>query len=202
MSANLEVQDSLLAPPAQPPVPRRRRRSPVREILETLLLTAILWSVSQVALQNFRVDGHSMDPTLHNGEYIIVDKVSYHVHQPNRGDIIVFVAPPDPTRDYIKRVIGVPGDTVKVSKGIVYVNGVALAEPYEAQPPQYELPPTTVPPHDLFVLGDNRNESYDSHLWGFVPFVNVIGRATLAYWPLPDVAVFSQPSYAAVPTTH
>src|SRR5579884_1177980 len=146
-----------------------KRRTFVRELVETAILTLAIFLVVRVAVQNFKVEGLSMTPNLHNGEYILVNKIDYLLHAPQRGDIIVFRAVPagQPDRDFIKRVIGLPGDTVAVHNGSVYINGHRLAESYigPAYRPQYTWGPLKVPKNDYFVLGDNRNDSEDSHLW-------------------------------------
>jgi signal peptidase I len=180
------------------PAPRQRRGTFLRELLETALLTAFIFVVVRVALQNFRVDGESMEPNLHNNEYILVNKVDYLLHAPQRGDIIVFRAVPagQPDRDFIKRVIGVPGDTVSVHNLKVWVNGKALSEPYISQPPDYSFPQQKVPPNTYFVLGDNRNNSYDSSKWPtpFLPRSDIIGRAWISYWPPSDLTWIGGPS--------
>jgi signal peptidase I len=148
-----------------------------------------------------------MEPTLHNNEYILVDKVTYHFRSPERGDVIVFIYPNDHTLDYIKRVVGVPGDHVVIKNYHVYVNGVQLNEPYIAdepnygpgtQEPQCNYCDVTVPKGDLFVMGDNRDNSSDSHEWGLLPQNLIIGRAMLSYWPIPDVTYLHQPQYPGV----
>jgi len=131
------------------------------------------------------VDGLSMTPTLQNGEYILVNRLAYKTGQPERGDIIVFSFPTDEGQDLIKRVIGLPGETVHISDGIVTINGVKLEESYIAQNPNY-FGEWTVPEGYLFVLGDNRNDSRDSHQWGLLPIENVIGKSVLIYWPPPE----------------
>lgn len=159
------------------------------EVMETAVLTLLLFMVVRLTVQNFRVEGPSMMPTLQNSEYILVDKAVYLLHPPQRGDIIVFVAPPNTSQDYIKRVIGVPGDTVRVDdNGRVYVNGVRLAEPYVADLDNPYGPHTwTLGANQYFVLGDNRGDSSDSRAWGPVPRQNIIGKASLVYWPAPDL---------------
>lgn len=152
------------------------------DIVETLVLSALLfWGIDKVSAR-IRVDGYSMEPTLHNGEFVIVNRLAYRFGEPSRGDVIVFLYPRDPNQEYIKRVIGLPGDRVRVSGGRVYVNDEPLAEPYIAAAPRYQSE-WTVPEGNLFVLGDNRNNSSDSHNWGPVPFDNVIGKALFVYWP-------------------
>ncbi|GAC1401351.1 MAG: hypothetical protein NVS4B12_08450 [Ktedonobacteraceae bacterium] len=161
----------------------------VREVIETAVLTLLMFLVIHAAVQNFNVDGHSMEPTLHDQELILVDKWSYLFHAPARGDVIVFVAPPAPSEDYVKRIIGVPGDVITINNGAPTVDGVTLHE-YYVQPGRMGATPgdtainkMTVPPDDFFVLGDNRVGSSDSRTWGFVPRKNIIGRAALVYWP-------------------
>lgn len=171
-----------------------RRRSFVRELIETAVLTIAIFLVVRVALQNFKVEGSSMFPNLHNGEYILVNKISYMLHSPQRGDIVVFQATPahQPDKDFIKRVIGLPGETVAVHNDSVYINGHPLNEPYIQgfYKPTYTWGPSKVPSGDYFVLGDNRNDSQDSHLWGWLPRKYIIGKAWISYWPPSDLHVF------------
>lgn len=160
----------------------------IREIIETIVLTVLMFLVIRLAVQNFNIDGMSMEPNLHNQELILVDKWSYLFHPPVRGDVIVFVAPPNPTQDYIKRIIGLPGDVISIQDTTVTVNGKQLNEPYIDPRRQGNPYPSfvnrVIPPNTYFVLGDNRDGSSDSRDWGCVPRQNVIGRAALVYWPL------------------
>ncbi len=162
----------------------------VREVIETIVLTVLMFLVIRFAVQNFNIEGTSMEPSLHNQELILVDKWTYLFRPPARGDVIVFVAPPRPTQDYIKRVIGLPGDTITVQNTTVIVDGVTLNESYVSpnnQGNQYDyrhIQDLVVPPNDYFVMGDNRADSDDSRHWGFVPRKNIIGRAAFVYWPL------------------
>ncbi|MCL4544109.1 MAG: signal peptidase I [Chloroflexi bacterium] len=165
------------------PAATTKQKSAIRELIETILLTAVVFFAIRLFLQNYQVEGHSMDPTMHNGEFVVVLKAVYWFQHPQTGDIIVLQDPQDPSRDFIKRVIGVPGDTVAVHGGKVYLNGKPLNEPYILQPPLYTVPPTKVPPGKYWVLGDNRNDSNDSHIWGFLPQNEIIGKAWLVYWP-------------------
>ena len=167
-----------------------KRHRLVREVIETIVLTVLMFLVIRFAVQNFNIEGHSMEPGLHDQELILVDKWTYLFHPPSRGDVIVFVAPPQPSQDYIKRVIGIPGDVITINNTSVIVDGVTLKETYvdpRNNGPTFEDKPIqnlVVPPDDYFVLGDNRANSSDSRVWGFVPKQNIIGRAALVYWPL------------------
>ena len=154
----------------------------ILDILETLILAVVLYFGINAVSARVRVDGISMTPTLQNGEYILVNKLAYKTGQPTRGDIVVFIFPVNPQEDLIKRVIGLPGESVSVHNGVVKVNGVPLTEPYIAAPPAYD-DDQVVPEGELYVLGDNRNDSRDSHQWGLLPVENVIGKAVLIYWP-------------------
>src|SRR5205085_3605773 len=162
----------------------------VREVIETIVLTVLMFLIIRFAVQNFNIDGMSMEPNLHNKELILVDKWTYLFHPPDRGDVIVFVAPPDPTQDYIKRVIGLPGDVITIQNTTVIVDGTTLKETYidperQGNPYAYKvISNMVVPANDYFVLGDNRAGSSDSRDWGFVPRKNIIGRAAFVYWPL------------------
>lgn len=166
----------------------------VREVGETIILTLIIFFLIQTVVRNFRVVGTSMVNNLHDGQYLIIDKVSYNplltkylgIGGPQRGDVIVFEPPNNPNEDYVKRIIGLPGEEVNVINGQVFINGVKLDEPFKPVPGTYTMPgPIVVPPGDVFVLGDNRNNSNDSHNWGPLPIGNIVGRAWISYWP-PD----------------
>jgi signal peptidase I len=152
------------------------------DILETLVFSLLLFVVINLLTARIRVDGMSMEPTLHNGEFIIVNKMAYRLGKPSLGDVIVFHPPRSPEQEYIKRIIGLPGDQVVISAGKVAVNGQKLDEPYIAAPPHYEGN-WSVPEDSLFVLGDNRNNSQDSHSWGTVTLDAVVGKAVFVYWP-------------------
>jgi signal peptidase I len=152
---------------------------------------AIALTVRVLIAEPRYIPSNSMDPTLHIGDRLLVEKVSYRWQPPHRGDIVVFTPPPQltklgyaPGQAFIKRVIGVPGQTVQVVDGQVLVNDQPLHEPCILEPPAYLLPPITVPAGQVFVLGDNRNDSNDSHVWGSLPQTNIIGRARLRFWPL------------------
>jgi signal peptidase I len=171
--------------PVVEPAPRwGTARNLAREIIETVVLTLIIFFLIRVVVQNFRIEGYSMEPTLHQDQFLIVNKFVYRwIHPPQRGDIVVFEYPQAPDRDFIKRVIGLPGEKVEVRQGRVYINDKPLEESYIASPPAYSWGPRVVSEDEYFVLGDNRNNSSDSHTWGFLPSQNIIGKAWLSYWP-------------------
>ncbi len=173
-----------------------RRSNLLREIIETALLTAIIFLLVNTATGRFRIEGQSMEPNLHDGEYVIVDKVSYALHAPERGDVIVLLRP-NPDKDLIKRIIGLPGDTLEVRNGQVYVNGAALTEPYLNQPTNSTIPARQVEPGRYFVMGDNRNNSSDSRSFGSISRSDIVGRAWFVYWPPSDWGAVPHYSYAA-----
>lgn len=162
------------------------------DILETVLLALVLYFGIDAISSRVIVENISMQPTLFEGEFVLVGKINYWTGTPQTGDIIVFHAPPEPGEDFVKRVIGTPGDTVIVQAGKVYVNGYRLNEPYIAAVPRYEGK-WVVPQDEYFVLGDNRNQSSDSHSWGFVPRDDIVGKALLIYWPIDKVQVLNHP---------
>jgi signal peptidase I len=155
------------------------------DLLETIILAVVLFFAINAVSARVRVDGFSMVPTLQDGEYVLVNRLAFRNKLPERGDIIVFVSPQVSDLDLIKRVIGLPGDIIRISGGEVQVNGQVLNEPYIAAAPIYNGE-WNVPEGNLFVLGDNRNDSSDSHAWGLLPIDNVIGKAILIYWPIPE----------------
>jgi signal peptidase I len=204
--------ETLPAPEAAPAA--QNWKGFVREILETVGLALILVLGINLISARVRVEGFSMLPTLKNGEYVLISRLSYKLGTYQRGDIIVFRPPmypdaplwqrvfglpiDDDYEDYIKRIIGLPGETVRIANGTVYINGVELIESYIAAPPDYSNE-WTVPAGQLFVLGDNRNNSADSHAWGFLPEGNVLGKALVVYWPFTDFMIIPphQPVLAA-----
>ena len=152
------------------------------DTLETILLALLLFLAINTVTSRVRVENISMEPTLQPGYLLIVNKLAYKLGEPKHGDIVVFHYMGDNNEDYIKRVIGLPGDEVKIENGTVYVNGTALNEPYIAAFPAYSGT-WKVPEGSLFVLGDNRNNSSDSHQWGFVDLDDVVGKAVFIYYP-------------------
>jgi signal peptidase I len=155
-----------------------------RDILITLILAVVIFFILQAVVQSFVIVGSSMEPNFQDGERLIINKVVYKIHQPERGEVIVFHPPTDSQVDYIKRVIALPGETVAVKDGVVYINDRPLDEPYQLNGlPQYTLPELRVPDNEYFVLGDNRNSSNDSHNGWTVPRKNIIGKVWLLIWP-------------------
>ncbi len=154
-----------------------------KDTLEIVLISLILFLGINTMSARIRVESVSMQPTLFAGNFVVVNKLTYQFGEISRGDIIVFRYPPDPKQDpYIKRVIGLAGDTIMVEGNEVLINGIRISEPYLATQTQ-QGGKWTVPSDALFVMGDNRNNSSDSRAWGVVPIKNVLGKAILVYWP-------------------
>jgi signal peptidase I len=164
------------------------------DFLETIVVSLAIFAVVYLFLfQPHQVDGLSMMPDFKNGEYILTDKISYHLHKPNRGDVVVFHSPQDERIDFIKRIIGTPGDILKISGGYVYLNGTKLEEIYVNDPGQVlpgkflrEGVEIEVPLGQYFVMGDNRNHSSDSREWGLITSSEIVGRAFFRYWPISE----------------
>ncbi|MHB8368188.1 MAG: signal peptidase I [Leptospirales bacterium] len=179
-----------------------RKKSLVRELTEGLLTAFVIAAILKLfVVQAFRIPSGSMIPTLLVGDQILVSKLSYGIKSPfhdrylfrtghpNRGDVVVFKWPKDESKDFIKRVVGIPGDRIRIEKKKLYVNDVLQNEPYiqSIDPDTTDQSPrdnfeTVVPPHSYFVMGDNRDDSYDSRFWGFVKGRKIVGRAILIYW--------------------
>ncbi|AGB40605.1 signal peptidase I [Halobacteroides halobius DSM 5150] len=157
----------------------------IKEYLESIFW-AIIISIFLIVfvVQAFYIPSGSMRPTLQPGDRILVNKLIYRFRDPKRGEVIVFKYPVNPNRKFIKRVIGLPGDTIKIVDGRVYVNGKPLEEDYTLEKSYTDYPAIKIPANNYFVLGDNRNNSKDSRFWGFVPRENIIGKATVIFWPL------------------
>lgn len=164
------------------------------DFLETIVVSLAIFAVVYIFLfQPHQVDGKSMEPNFHNAEYILTDKVSYRLHAPKRGDVVVFHSPQDERVDFIKRIIGVPGDIVMIKGGYIYLNDQKLEETYVNDPGQVlagkfmrEGSPVDVPVGQYLVMGDNRLHSSDSREWGFVSTAGIVGRAFFRYWPISD----------------
>ncbi|MEL7316753.1 MAG: signal peptidase I [Cyanobacteria bacterium J06559_3] len=172
------------------PQSTERSINPVVEGLQTLGLSIFLALGIRAFVAEARyIPSGSMEPTLEINDRLVVEKVSYHFNPPIRGDIVVFRPPetlfkPGQRRDaFIKRIIGLPGDTVEIADGTVFVNDEALTEDYIKEPPLNDWGPETVPEGFYLVLGDNRNSSFDSRSWGFVDREDIIGKAVVRFWP-------------------
>lgn len=181
-----EISGTTKAKAANPPVNRGRRFFEARYWLRDLILSLLLAFIVIVFLyQPVQVEGTSMMPRLSNHERIFINKFVYRFEPIQRGDIVVFWYPLDPTKSYIKRVVALPGENVSIQEGRVYVNGKALKEPYI--PPAYldhqNYSATLVEPNHYFVLGDHRESSNDSRVWGAVDRAYIYGKAVFVYWP-------------------
>lgn len=161
-----------------------RRSHLAREIVETLALALLIFLAVHFTVQNYQIDGPSMQNTLQNNQYVLVNKTAYIFHAPERGDIIVFHQPNQPNRDLIKRVIGLPGDKIMINSTDIWVNGVKLQEPYVFEQGNPNTTPLIVPPNTYFVLGDHRKVSEDSRYFGPVPKDDIVGKAVLIDWPI------------------
>ena len=157
----------------------------MRDLAETLILALIIFAVVNTLTGRYEVQSISMEPTLHEGQFLIVSKIAYRLRPPNRGDIVV-LDPPNGQGSipYIKRIIGLPNEHIQIKDGRVWVNGLALNEPYISGPPMYRED-IKLGENEYLVLGDNRNNSSDSHVWGTLPRDKIIGKSVFRYWP-PD----------------
>ena len=164
---------------------KKGKKSMIRELLETVISAGviafiIITFIGQVTV----VRGASMEPTLHNNERLIANKISYRFESPKRSEILIFKPPLEIKRNYIKRIIGIPGDKIEIIKGEIYLNDNKLEENYIEYESYEDLSAVLVPDDSFFVLGDNRSNSSDSRYWGFVPRKNVVGKALVIFWPL------------------
>lgn len=188
----------LEAPGADGPTGRNSsRRVPdfLRQIIITVFFGAVFAIALQVSVQNYVVEGISMQPTVLSGDRVLVDRLAYKVGSPRRGDIVVFKFPYS-DQNLIKRVIALPGDTVSITAGQaggpgqLRINGVVVREPYLRYTENYDYGPVRVPQDQYFVLGDNRPVSWDSHDWGFLPTRYLFGRVMVTYWPVADFHLY------------
>jgi len=161
-------------------------KSFLREGLITVVLAIIIFFIAQNTIKTYEVFMVSMEPNFYEGNRVVVNRVVYWFGEPERGDVIIFDAPQNNDDDFIKRVIGLPGDTVEVKNRAVYVNDIKLDEPYVKDPPSYTMEKIEVPKGSYFVMGDNRNHSNDSHNGWFVTDDAIHGKAWLLTWP-PDI---------------
>lgn len=175
-------------------------KSQIREYIESLVVAVVLaLLIILFVAQSFRVEGESMVPTLRDGERLLVDKVTYRFRPPRRGEIIVFPFPADPRRKFIKRVVGLPGDTIEIRDRKLLVNGQPVEEDYIRGPMYQSYGPITVPEGTVFVLGDNRNVSEDSRFRDVGPIAldKIIGRALIVYWPIGEIGLVTAPQSIA-----
>lgn len=172
-----------LETPAGEPAEVKKEHSFLWEMAQTILLALILYFAIDAVFDRKRVDNISMETTLMPGDLLVVNKLAYKLGTYHTGDIVIFHDPLNVKEDFVKRIIGLPGETVSIHNGVVSVDGVALSENYIREKPNYDGD-WVVPADSLFVLGDNRNESSDSHVWGFVPDYDVVGKALFIYWPV------------------
>jgi len=190
-----------------------------REVIEAVLLAVVVFMLLQTTVRNFKVDGSSMDPTLENGQYLLVnrlvylriemdrfssivpfwqaqeDSVRYAIHPPERGEVIVFEfpdsIPSNPKRDFVKRVIGLPGETIEVKDGVPFVDGVVLEEPYLTTKDHSNGRKVELGAGEYYVMGDNRAHSNDSRRWEAVPEENLRGKVWMIYWPAPGIHILN-----------
>lgn len=216
-------------PHDQPPATPARRGNALAdglwELVQVLVLAVLMVIVIRNFVQNYRIDGISMEPNFHDGQFLIVNRFAYCpgiyleapvvnrklfekrwcVRAPTRGDVVIFEYPRDPSRDFIKRVIGLPGETVEIQQGEVYINGVHMPQPFGPNPGSYSAAPIVVGPDEVYVMGDNRNNSSDSHLWGPLKQELIIGEALISYWPpqhwslIPQYDLTDLTAYAEAP---
>ena len=193
----MDFWHSELSPDTQAVSGRYGLRRALWDVIETILISLLLFAAINYLTARIRVESISMEPNLYAGDFVIVNRMAYRFDSPTRGDIIVFRFPPRPTETpYIKRVIGLPGDRVQVKSGRVFVNNAVIQEPYltvRTSPDGY----WQIPEDALFVMGDNRENSSDSRTWGMVPLENVIGKAELIYWPPEDWQILHVPAAVA-----
>jgi signal peptidase I len=182
-------------PPASLPRPSIRRWDALREIVELVVLICAIYALVNLATVRFIVQGPSMQPTFYTGQFLIVSRVNYLLGNPQRGDIVVFHYPGNPDEDYIKRVIGLPGDLVEIREQHVYVNGVQLNEPYINEDCTQDMCSSNtweLGPDEYFVMGDNRNHSSDSRRFGPVNRRYIVGEVLIRYWPPSDWGIVHQ----------
>lgn len=223
-SSEPERDPDLGEEPEELPRSERERRATAWEIIETILLALLIFLMVRGVVLNFRVDGNSMEPTLTNSEMLIVNRRAYSsvdldsllnalpgvdrqpgderyiFNPPRRGDIVVFRPPGSQSEPYIKRIIGLPGETVEIRDGAVFIDGAKLDEPYVTSSTSWRgnggESTITIPEDEYFMLGDNRSNSSDSRVFGTVPKANIIGKSWIAYWPPGSIEVLPRPSYA------
>ncbi|HXA42015.1 MAG TPA: signal peptidase I [Candidatus Solibacter sp.] len=178
---------------------QQKQKSFVRDLLEVVVLALALYIIINFAVQTIHVMGPSMQNTLQNNDFLVASKISYHLHDPQRGDIIVFKPSNDASHDYIKRIIAVPGDHLRIAHAQVFINGHRLVESYLPEPWTWsdtwnQGNEDVVPANSYFVMGDNRNHSTDSRFLGYQKKDQFLGKAWVRIWPLSEFRVFQPQS--------
>lgn len=164
--------------------PKKKSKINVREIIGIVLIVLLVFAAVQFTLQSFRVNGVSMEPSLHNGQYLLVDKLRYHFSSPGRGQVVVFYNPQNHNERLVKRIVGLPGETLQIKGGRIYINGLMLEEnPEFAAIPYSNNYSVTIPADQYWVIGDNRANSAGSQTFGPVPRDDIVGRVWISYWP-------------------
>lgn len=187
--------DPLTTPAPSMPTPRARFWIFIENIFYIGAAVGLALLIQAFVVRPFIVSGNSMDPDIKDKQYLIIDEVTYRFSEPKRGDVIVFKAPPEPSKYYIKRIIGLPGETVDIKAGVITItntahpNGLTLREDFITHKSSDDVH-ITVPAGEYYVMGDNRSGSYDSRSWGTLPEANIRGRALVRLLPLNSIAVF------------
>lgn len=189
-----DIHTAHTTPDTTPSLPEQPRRGTLSEIFRfALIALVIVLPIRFFVAQPFIVSGASMEPTFHNGEYLIVDQLTYHIGEPTRGDVIIFKYPKDPSKYFIKRVIGIPGDTISINGNIITIfnerspDGITINEPYVAHMSPNTTLTEVLGPDEYFVMGDNRDNSSDSRVWGILQKNHIVGRAYLRLFPVDEV---------------
>jgi len=170
-------------------------KSNIRQIVVTILIVVVIFLGMHFSLQSYTVSGTSMEPSFVNGEWLLVDKLSYHFKSPGRGDVVILYPPQDSSEPYIKRIIGLPGEQIEIREGKIFIDGKELDEVPDLPPIQYSYKYSSeIPEGYYFVLGDNRPVSGDSRYFGPVPGENIIGKVWIRYWPPSEWGL--SPSYS------
>jgi signal peptidase I len=173
----------------------------LREVGIIILIAVAVFVLLRLTVQSYTVVMSSMEPNFEEGDCIMVNKVCYRSSDPQRGEVIIFDPPFSSQYPFIKRVIGLPGETVEIKEGRVFIDGIPLEEEYIMEPPNYTMPAQEIPESEYFVLGDNRNNSNDSHTSWTVPRDNIIGRAWFIYWPPSRLRLAKHYSYPGLNET-
>ena len=179
------------------------KKSELRENIESFAIAVLtILFIMIFVVRSYKVQGQSMEPTIHEGEMLMINRYIFNFRPPKTGDIVVIIPPGDPKRKYIKRVIGGPRQSVRVENSKVYVDNLELKETYIRETMQSGDFTQQVPDDSIFVMGDNRNNSTDSrnaNVVGFVPLKNVVGKAIFIFWPITDVKILQNPKYTQEP---